>query len=62
MYIEEKFNSPVWEKLYINHAWHAEPVPLYALPASAMTSRITTQDTVYSVTAAGIPACIPTLR
>ena len=33
-------------RLYINHAWHAEPVPLYVRPASAMTSRITTQDTV----------------
>ena len=30
---------------YINHVWHAEPVPLYVRPASAMTSRITTQDT-----------------
>ena len=36
----------------------AEPVPSYVRPVSAMISRITTQDTVFTVTAAGIPACI----
>ena len=35
---------------------------LYALPASAMISKIMTQDTAYSVTAAGIPVCTLTLQ
>ena len=35
----------------------AEPVPSYVRPVSAMTLRITTQGTVFTVTAAGIPAC-----
>ena len=39
----------------------AEPAPLSARPASATTSRISTPDTASSASAAGIPACIPSL-
>lgn len=40
-----------------NLVWPVVHVPLYVLPASAMTSRITTQDMESRDTAAGIPAC-----
>ncbi len=56
----DRFNSPVWEN-FISHVWPVVPVPSYALPVSAMISKITTQDTAYSVTAAGIPVCTLTL-
>ena len=52
----------LYGKNFINHVWHVVPVHLYALPASAMISKIMTQDTAYSVTAAGIPACTLTLQ
>ncbi len=55
-----KVSILLYGKNFINHVWHAEPVHLYVRPASAMISRITTQDTAYSVTAAGIPVCILT--
>ena len=52
----------LYGKNFINHVWHVVPVHLYALPASAMISKIMTQDTAYSVTAVGIPVCTLTLQ
>ena len=47
---------------FISRALRAAPAPLCAPPASAMISRTTTRATAFSVTAAGTPACTPTLR
>ena len=52
----------LYGKNFTNHVWHVVPVHSYALPASAMISKIMTQDTAYSVTAAGIPVCTLTLQ
>lgn len=40
----------LYGKNFTNHVWHVVPVHSYALPASAMISKIMTQDTAYSVT------------
>ena len=44
------------------HAWHAEPVPSSARPASAMTSRTSIPVTASRDTAAGTVACTLTSR
>ena len=55
--LNEKFNSPLWEKLY-KAAWPVVPAPLCAPPASATISRTTRPVPVSRDIAAGTAACI----
>ena len=58
----ERFKFPLSGRSFTIPAWPAVPAPSCALPVSAMISKITIPDMASSVTAAGIPACTPTLR
>ncbi len=58
----DRFQFSCMGRTYKPCLGYVVPEHLYALPASAMISKIMTQDTAYSVTAAGIPVCTLTLQ